>query len=263
MTANPFLMPDTQPVRPIIDTNARIAAADNRLREPSASLKELNIEALFANAGEFAILPEGEAASAGSPSDYLFCITNGAFKVKRILSDGRCQIIGFAMQGDVFGNPFSDEPYDCSLKALTKGSLLRMPRNDFVCNCFQNPRLQAFILAAQSNEIKHRNNQAVLLGRKTAEQRLANFLIEQFFRTGLAPGRLSPPVQITLVMSRRDIANYLGLTIETVSRTLSQFRQRGLICISQTRNATLLDVHSLMKIAGDCPGRAPAPRLFF
>lgn len=190
-------------------------------------------------------------AASGEKSNAMFVIKYGEFKAVRTLPDGRRQIVGFAVPGDVIGGPHAERSFDCTIEALTDAVLCESRRCDVEPLSTEHPDLTRIFLSATFAELRRRNDQAVLLGRKNADQRLALFLLQRCNPVeldrdgGLKSGRA------TLTMSRSEIADYLGLTIETVSRTMSQFKGRGLIRISQSKKIDLIDAAGLQRLAGE------------
>jgi CRP/FNR family transcriptional regulator len=141
------------------------------------------------------------------------------------LPDGRRQVTGFLFQGDFLGLAF-DGSYTYSAEALTDATVCRFARRQFENFVDDHPDVERRLRAMASNELAAAQDQMVLLGRKTALERVASFLLglirrqEQLGRDGKA---------IRLTMTRNDIADYLGLTTETVSRTLTGLRHQGVI----------------------------------
>jgi CRP/FNR family transcriptional regulator, anaerobic regulatory protein len=158
----------------------------------------------------------GEALfTAGAAADAVHSLTSGAARLYKLLPDGRRQIIGFALPGDFLGLAPSDR-YGFSADAIDAMTTCRISRDAF--NAFS------------TRELMLAQEQMLLLGRRTAEEKVASFLVgwrQRLARTG------DTSQTITLPMSRQDIADYLGLTIETVSRTLTRFeREKMLVIVS-------------------------------
>lgn len=209
----------------------------------SAALKEISTDA--------PVRKGATLAAAGGKANAMFIVKQGEFKAVRILPDGRRQIIGFVEAGDIVGGPYPDCTYDCTFEALVDSIVCRFPRRDLEIIAREHPEFVRTLLALTFLELKQRNNQAVMLGRKSADERVASFLLER--RRPVDPGQ--PQSNHTghtiLTMSRAEIADYLGLTIETVSRTLSQFRQNGFLEISQYKKIDMVDASGLRRLAGD------------
>jgi CRP/FNR family transcriptional regulator len=161
----------------------------------------------------------------GDPAGHVFNVTSGIVKLYKLMSDGRRQITGFLGIGDFLGMAIG-ENYAYSAEALTDARLCRFPRSRLETLLIEFPQLQRRLFAMASTELRAAQDQMLLLGRKTAKERLCSFLLYMSQRAVRAGEKASP---ILLPMTRSDIADYLGLTIETVSRNLTQLRSSGLI----------------------------------
>jgi len=178
----------------------------------------LRVTDLAAGAG---IAEEGEAA------DHVFNVTGGAVRLYKLLPDGRRAITGFLFPGDFLGLT-ARETYTCSAEALTPVRLCRFPRRKLEALFSEMPKLERRLLAMASSELAAAQDQMVLLGRKTASEKIASFLLQLSRRQ---EARHMPADPVALPMGRADIADYLGLTTETVSRTFTQFKTTGLISL--------------------------------
>jgi|SRR5581483_47759 len=173
----------------------------------------------------------------GDPADHLFNIIQGTVKIYRLLADGRRQITGFLMGGDFLGLALSDSnPY--SAEAVTPVTLCRFGRRRFEHLIDEFPQLERRMLVNASNELFAAQDQMLLLGRKTAREKVATFLLIHS-RRAAARGR--PSDSLSLPMSRTDIGDYLGLTIETVSRTFTQLRSDGILALHGASRVDILD----------------------
>ena len=161
----------------------------------------------------------------GEPAGHLFNITSGSVRVYKLLPDGRRQITGFLFAGDFVGLA-TGQDYAFSAEAIEAATLCRFRKSDYRALIRQRPTLEAALLDRATHELAAAQNQMLLLGRKTARERIASFLLD-------LPERdpIRPPVadQVHLPMTRAEIADYLGLTIETVSRELTRMKTSGLI----------------------------------
>lgn len=185
------------------------------------------------------IAEEGEAA------DHVFNVTGGAVRLYKLLSDGRRAITGFLFPGDFLGLT-ARVTYTCSAEALTPVRLCRFPRRKLEGLFSEMPKLERRLLAMASSELAAAQDQMVLLGRKTASEKLASFLLQLSRRQ---EARHLPPDPVTLPMGRADIADYLGLTTETVSRTITQFKTTGLISLQPQGRVALRDRQALEECA--------------
>jgi CRP/FNR family transcriptional regulator, nitrogen fixation regulation protein len=146
-------------------------------------------------------------------------VIEGAVRTHKLLSDGRRQIGAFHLPGDIFGlengdlHRFTAEAIvDTTVRLVERQSLEREAKND--------PAMVRSLLTMTTDNLQHVENHLLLLGRQTAQERVGAFLLEM-------NGRQTSADVIALPMSRLDIADYLGLTIETVSRVLSKFQRKG------------------------------------
>lgn len=182
----------------------------------------------------------------GEPAESFFNITAGTAKLYKLLPDGRRQITGFASPGHFLGLAVS-ATYAFSAEAIEPVRFCRFSRPKLRVLLTDFPKLERRLLEVAATELVAAQEQMLLLGRKTAKERLASFLLAQA-QPGM-PGAAGGH-RITLPMTRGDIADYLGLTIETVSRTLSRLRSDGLIDIPNTNDVVLLDRAALRHLAG-------------
>jgi CRP/FNR family transcriptional regulator len=164
--------------------------------------------------------------SQGEEANSVFNVTEGMARLYKLLPDGRRQIIGFALPGDFLGLSLSDR-FSFSADAVDDMRVCRISRTKFSQQLDEKPHLMKRLHEMAANELMIAQDQLVVLGRRSAEERLAVFLLglrKRFARIH----HLSPTVP--LPMSRQDIADYLGLTIETVSRTFSKmFKEKTLL----------------------------------
>jgi len=183
---------------------------------------------------------EGEAA------DFVYSVSEGMVRLFRLLPDGRRQILGFALPGDFLGVALPLR-YEACAESVTSLRICRIPRGAFVAMVEEKPHLLKKLHELAGREIHAARDQMVLLGRKNAEERVAAFLLT--LRARLA--RSSPSsVTVPLPMSRADIADYLGLTIETVSRTISKLARERMIVVVPD-GVRLLDIARLDELAAN------------
>lgn len=161
----------------------------------------------------------------GEPALHVFNITMGSLRVYKLLPDGRRQITGFLFAGDFLGLAIG-EAYVFSAEAMEPSTVCRFRKEPFRALVEQSPPLEHMLLHRTSHELAAAQNQMLLLGRKTAIERMASFLLDL---PGHDPARPSAPGQVRLPMKRGEIADYLGLTIETVSRVLTRMKVMGII----------------------------------
>ena len=178
-----------------------------------------------------AILAEGE------PNDELFVIVTGSFRLTKYLEDGRRQVTGFLFKGDFLGvRPTDESAY--TAEALEESLVCRFPHPFLETASAESPGLKDRLIARGQTEYHKAQDHIVLLGKKTAEERVLSFvkLIDKAVGRGVSEGRRDVP----LPMARQDIADYLGLRLETLSRTLSALKKRG-VFVEVTRKNVIID----------------------
>ena len=158
----------------------------------------------------------------GDPADHVYQVTSGLVSLYKFLPDGRRQIVDFPSRGRHLGFVAGDV-YTCSAEAITSVKVTITSRREFERMVGRQPELARKLLAANLEEMQSAHDQLLLLGRKNAMEKVASFLITLADRQKRGSGPIEVP------MPRVDIADYLGLTIETVSRTLSRLKSDGVI----------------------------------
>jgi len=161
----------------------------------------------------------------GDAAPHVFNITSGSLRVYKLLPDGRRQITGFLFAGDFLGLAIGDF-YVFSADAIEPTTVCRFRKGPFRALVESSPPLEHMLLRRTSHELAAAQNQMLLLGRKTAIERLASFLLDL---PSHDPARPTAPGHVRLPMKRGEIADYLGLTIETVSRVLTRMKAKGII----------------------------------
>ncbi len=180
------------------------------------------------------------------PADHVFNITTGAVKVYKLMPDGRRAITGFLFPGDFLGLTHR-ESYAYSAEAISPTKLCKFPRAKLERLLEDMPKLERRLLGLASHELAAAQDQMLLLGRKTAKERVASFLV---LLSNAARRHGKPGSPVDLPMSRNDIADYLGLTIETVSRTFTQLKRDGTIQLLDGNRAKLANLEELQELAG-------------
>lgn len=176
----------------------------------------------------------------------VFMLANGSLKIYTLLADGRRQITGFMFPGDFLGISIDDE-YAFTAEALVKAELWWFTRDAFDRFVEANPAVERELYRLAAHELAAAQAQMVLLGRKTAAERLASFFLSLLERQELVDCHTH--TEFDLPMSRLDIADYLGLTKETVSRMLAQLRDRRLIRLASQDRIEILDRDGLKEMA--------------
>ena len=178
------------------------------------------------------------------PAVAFFNITSGTARLYKLLPDGRRQITGFADGGNLLGLAVSDT-YAFSAEAIDTVRYCMFPRIRLRALMHDFPHLETRLLQFASTELVAAQEQMLLLGRKSAHERVASFLMA---RSRLAALQDSP-ARFVLPMARGDIADYLGITIETVVRTLRKLRNEGLIAVTNTSEVVICDARALQWLA--------------
>lgn len=177
----------------------------------------------------------------------LYAVRSGSLKTYATSEDGSEHVMGFHLPGELVGlDAIADGQHPLSAKALETTSLCEIPFTDLSELSQQLPSLQSQMLRVMSQEIRDDEQNMVVLGQKSAEERLAAFLISlsnRFKKRGFSPN------QFNLSMSRGDIGNYLGLALETVSRLFSRFQNEGLLQVDR-KHIELLDHDKLCMYSG-------------
>lgn len=163
----------------------------------------------------------------GDPFTSLFAIRTGFFKTNIASQDGRDQVTGFYMSGELIGlDGISNNEYSCNAVALEDSEVCELPFDRLQELSGVIPSLQRHFMRLMSNEIVRDQSIMLLLGNMKAEERIAAFLMNLSQRLN---SRGFSSTDFILRMSREEIGSYLGLKLETVSRTLSKFHQNGLV----------------------------------
>lgn len=188
---------------------------------------------------------------AGDPFAALYAIKTGFFKTEVLLEDGREQVTGFQMAGELLGlDGISSEKHACNAIALEDSEVCVLPFADLERYFQEIPALQHHFHKVMSREIVRDHGVMMLLGVMRAEERLAAFLLnlsQRFLARGYSPH------EFNLRMTRNEIGSYLGLKLETVSRVLSRFQEEGLIHVQQ-KHIRIVDVASLKKLMSERHG---------
>lgn len=159
------------------------------------------------------------------PCTAIYILRSGTAAPYKMLPDGRRQIVGFALPGDFLGSPFSDR-YTCSVDAISEVTARQFLREGFLTFLQANPNSLHVMLEAALQETNAARDQMLLLGCRSAEEKFAGFIIDWRAKVGRG-GALSNLVP--LPMSRKDVADFLGLTIETVSRVLTRLEREKVV----------------------------------
>ena len=210
-------------------------AAVSRMREPRSALASLGTISRFDR--NTTIFSEGDDAG------YSYKVITGAVRLSKIMSDGRRQIAEFALSGDFFGINWLEE-YALTAETLNDVTVVRFGRERLVQLGDENHEARAEIFSTLRHDLWAAQNHLVILGRQSALERVASFLVQLIERN-----RSINKITIDLPMTRLDIADYLGLTIETVCRMLAKLKKSAIIGIPNRHTITVRNVAALRRAA--------------
>jgi CRP/FNR family transcriptional regulator, nitrogen fixation regulation protein len=174
------------------------------------------------------------------PAEYFYQVVKGAVRTYKVLQDGRRQIGAFHLPGDVFGLE-AGEVHAFSAEAIANSVVRVAKRSGIVAMAARDSALAVDIFARTAGSLRQAQEHMLLLGRRNAEERVATFLLD------MARREASEGV-IELPMSRQDMADYLGLTIETVSRTLTHLESKDVIELPTSRRILVRSRGSLQRL---------------
>lgn len=184
----------------------------------------------------------------------LYAVKSGSFRSFIVNAEGLEQTLGFHLPGELMGlDALQYGRYRCSTVTLETSSVCALPLVRLNELCGAIPRLQMQMMRILGKEIASDHDQIVLLGHRTAKERVATFLLMLSKRYGALGFSYTT---FNLSMRRQDIANFLGLTIETVSRQLTELHRQGIITVHQ-RGVEINDLQSLTAIVDVCAVRPP------
>ncbi|MGY4625659.1 helix-turn-helix domain-containing protein [Bradyrhizobium sp. USDA 4486] len=188
------------------------------------SLRDLGLTSdsnALVNLSEFSYRKGTEIYGEKEPADYVYQVKSGAVRSYKLLSDGRRQIGAFHLVGDIFGLENGGE-HRFTTEAIVDTTVRLVRRQSLEMVAESDAMVARNLLSMTTNNLQHAEDHMLLLGRKTSLERVAAFLLEM-------DKRLTASDVMALPMSRRDIADYLGLTLETVSRALSRLHEIGVL----------------------------------
>jgi len=209
-----------------------VAALFDRTTSPAIGVAAANpFEALRPIGSVVTVARNDEIYAEGDRAEYCYKVVSGAVRTCKLMLDGRRQIGEFLLPGDCFGL----DALNChffSAEAVADTVLIRYPRKGVEAMAERDLRLAGRLRDLAYRSLAAAQERVVLLGRKTAQERVASFLLEMAERNDHVD-------EFDLPMSRYEIADYLGLTVETVSRALTQMRKDGTIALPNAQRVTL------------------------
>ena len=179
--------------------------------------------------------------SEGDDADYSYKVISGAVRLSKMMSDGRRQIAKFALSGDFFGINWPDE-HAMTAEALSDVIVIRYGRGRLERLGDENREVRAELFSSLRHDLWDAQNHLVLLGTQNALERVAAFLVQLMER-----GQRSDRASIDIPMTRQDIADYLGLTIETVCRMLTKLKASDIIGIPNRQTVTVRNAAALRR----------------
>jgi CRP-like cAMP-binding protein len=179
----------------------------------------------------------------GDDARYSYKVVEGSVRLCKLMSDGRRQIAEFLLPGDLFGFEAGDE-HSLTAEALGDVVVMRCARSQMERISDEQPGVRKQLMLLLRRELSASQDHLVMLGRQTAKERVASFLIQLAERSDAGNGDA-----LDVPMGRQDIADYLGLTIETVCRALSDLKTSNLIGIPNRHQVTLRNLDALQTIA--------------
>lgn len=174
------------------------------------------------------------------PAEYVYRVVSGAVRTMRFTSEGRRQILGFHLPGDIFGLELG-ETYSLSAEAVAASEIVMVRRSAIDTAVNNDMRAARGLLKLTGEQLANAREHALVLGRKGAGERVAAFLLQ-------LANRFVAKAELDLPMSRADIADYLGLTIETVSRAFSEFERQAAISLPSSRHVVMRDPIALHEL---------------
>ena len=221
---------------------SRVPAAAAVMMQGFPAMQARGMHRAVTPSGVGRTLARGEEVFAeGEPSDYFYKVVSGTVRTYKLLSDGRRQIDEFHLAGDIFGLE-PGEQHRFSAEAVDDATVAMFRRRRFAAIAQEDPTLGDQVMASLMHNLQRAHDHMLLLGRKSAQERIATFLLDM-------SKRIAKGDSFDLPMQRSDIADHLGLTIETVSRTLTQFARNGLIKLAAaSRSVVLCDKAALRRL---------------
>jgi len=210
-----------------------------RIAPPAAS-HELT-DALEMMGAPMSFVRNAEIYGENEPAEYLYKLVSGTVRTSKILNDGRRQIGEFYMPGDIFGLEMGND-HSFSAEAITDAKVIVIKRSAVEALAKRDNDVARQLWATTGRELQ-RMQEHILLIIKSAQERVAGFLLEM-------AERIKSTTEVELPMSRQDIADYLGLTIETVSRTLTILENNSAIALPSSRRIVLRNHAALRRLNG-------------
>ena len=207
-----------------------------------------NLKTLTRNRQKLQFRPHQVIARQGEPAISFFNVVSGCVKLYRTLSDGRTRIVGFRFPGEFFTTSGAN---NCSstAEAITRTEVCSFSRAQIDRLSYLFPELRMRLFHGTNKYREQLEDQIFLLGKKSASQRIASFLLR--YSREASCNNLQNNGHVTLAMTRSDIADFLGLTRETVSREITKLVRQKLIVLESARYIRLVNIPSMQSYSGD------------
>lgn len=185
----------------------------------------------------------------GEPASHFYKVTRGAIRLCKLFPDGRRQVVGFCFPGEYFGLCWQGAEYTLTAEAASDTTLVRFNQR-CLFDTDSSAEFRSQLISMLFGELSLMQNHLLMLGRQTVKERVASFFLMVLERQGV---KADDNAAVDLLMGRQDIADYLGLTIETVCRTISDLKRAGIIAVPGVREIVVEKPEELRSIAsGDC-----------
>lgn len=232
--------------RPCTHDGARVSCENCsvRLNSVCAALDDNEIAALERIAQPVCFAAKETLFLEGEDAEAAYTVTRGAILLYRIFDDGRRQVVGFQLPGDFIAID-ADKHHGYSADAITPVTLCRFPRKEFTALLAKKPNLLQRLYDTAEKELSEARDHLMALGQRSAREKLAWFLVHLRRRSARLDAASDT---VALPMSRQEIADYLGLTIETVSRTLTALARDKVIAIVPN-GVKVTDVKKIERLA--------------
>lgn len=229
------------------DTPALCQACESRHRGVCGALTGEQLLRLSKHSTRRTVEPGTELVGESLKTTSYSNIISGVVKLSKMMADGRQQIVGLQFAPDFLGRPFRSEN-GVSAEAATEVQVCSFSKHLIERMISEMPELEHKLLEQTLNELDEARDWMLTLGRKTAGEKVASFVL--LIATHAFPDNEDDSIEFDLPMSRVDIADFLGLTMETVSRQLTKLRKDGVIHIVNNRHVTVPDLSRLSDRAG-------------
>lgn len=231
---------------------SQLTASANLAVVPATSLPSgpLALEELFSGQPAERLAAGTAVFWEGDPASHLFQIVEGCLRLYRVLADGRRAVVGFRFAGETLGGS-CQKAYTYTAEAVTPVRLRRISHSRVHAMDGGEAGLNRLLMVKMVDEMRAAQRHIIVLGQLGAEERVIDFLVFVARRSG---ADLKRPVVIDLPMTRLDIADYLGLTIETVCRALSKLKRSGAIALQGRHGILLRKIGEMQDVSGGLDG---------